>query len=167
MDVKEQIFASLHAHLQLGQVNSERRAVFENGLADPIVRALVFTNPHVSESSTESIQLSERHAGKRGVGLVGCRGFAGLDGLGRIDTDGAFEGQCLLFSGLQTTNSPRDGAVVKFGTSSHLKLHGRSQGASDDNVVQFNAREILHLEFKRERSRVFTDGNGQRALLRA
>ena len=81
MDIEEQVLASLHAHLQLGQVNSKRRTVLKDGLANPVVRALILTDTHVGESSTERIQLTEGHVGERSIRLVGSRSLAGLDGL--------------------------------------------------------------------------------------
>ena len=83
MDIKEQVFASLHAHLQLGQVNRKGRTVLENRLADPVVWALVLTNPHVGESTAERIEFTEGHVRERGISTVGSGGFARLDGLGR------------------------------------------------------------------------------------
>ena len=59
LNVKQQVLAALHANLKFDQVNGERRSVFEGGLAQPVVWALVFTNTHVGETTAECIKFTE------------------------------------------------------------------------------------------------------------
>ena len=47
LNVEEQVVASLHADLEFDQIDSEGGAVFERGLAQPVVWSLIFTHTHV------------------------------------------------------------------------------------------------------------------------
>ena len=123
VDVKEKFLASFHADLKFGQINGEGRTVLKDGLTNPVVRSLVFTNSHVSEPTAEGIQFAERHVRNGGVCTVRGGGFPSLDGLGRFNVDGSLKADGLRFAGLQTSNGPRDDAVIKFGATGHFKVH--------------------------------------------
>jgi len=66
----------------------------------------------------------------------------------------------------QASNGPGDGAVFQRGSTGGFDVHFRRQRTGHDNIVEFNAAEILHLEFEGEVTGVLVHGHRQRALLR-
>ena len=60
--VKQELFTAFHADLEFGQIHSKGGSVLEDCLANPVVGALVFSDPHVREPAAERIEFSEGHA---------------------------------------------------------------------------------------------------------
>ena len=167
MNVKQEVVAALHADLKFGQVNGKGRAVLEDGLADPVVRAFVLADTHVGEPSAKRVEFTERHAGDGGVGAVRSGSLAGFDGLGGSHVNGTLKSEGLLFTGGQTPDGPGDNAFIKLSATGHFEVHLGGQRPSDDHVMKVHGGEVLDLKFHGNGAGVFADGHRHGAFLRA
>ena len=134
-DVEEEVLASLHADLQLNQIDSEGRSVLEGRLAQPVVWAFVFANTHVGEPTAECIKFSEVKVGERRISGVGGCGSTGIDLSGASDCNGPFNGQRLLFASAQHTDVPGKGVVFDFCSSSVRECHLIRQRSGDHHIT--------------------------------
>ena len=134
LDVKEEVFASLHADLQLDQIHCEGRSVFEGRLAQPVVWAFIFADTHVGETTAERIEFSEVEVGERRIGGVGGCGSTGINLSGASDGNCSLNGERLLFASSQHTDVPGKCVVIDFRSGCVGEGHLTWQRSGDHHI---------------------------------